>query len=104
MIDWPGAIGYVQYSKTALAKKTVISIFPDSKHVFPGYNRVVWDFPTMQEYMNKPEEYEEIEKALKEVFAVYLVVDPVSGKYYVGSAYGKDGLFGRWKKYAVQRE
>lgn len=103
VIDWPGAIGYVQYSKTALAKKTVISIFPDSKHVFPGYNRVVWDFPTMQEYMNKPEEYEEIEKALKEVFAVYLVVDPVSGKYYVGSAYGKDGLFGRWKKYAVTK-
>jgi len=100
VIDWPGTIGYVQYSKAALKKKTVISIYPDSKHVFPGYDRVVWDFQTMQEYMNKSDEYEEIERALKEVYAVYLVVDPDNGKYYVGSAYGRDGLFGRWKKYA----
>lgn len=100
VIDWPGTIGYVQYSKAALEKKTVISIYPDSKHVFPGYNRVVWDFVTLKDYMDHLGEYEEIENALKEVYAVYLVVDLVSGKYYVGSAYGKDGLLGRWRTYA----
>ncbi len=100
VVDWPGAIGYVQYTKEALEKKTVISIFPDSKHVFPGYNRVVWDFQSMKEYVTKPDMYEEIANALKEVYAVYLVVDSKTGKYYVGSAYGKDGLFGRWKTYA----
>ena len=100
VVDWPGAIGYVQYSKAALEKKTVVSIYPDSKHVFPGYDRVVWDFRTMQEYVTKPDEYEEIENALKEVYAVYLVVDPATGKFYVGSASGKDGLYGRWRTYA----
>lgn len=100
VIDWPGAIGYVQYSEDALKKKQVVSIHPDSKHVFPGYYRVAWDFQTMQEYVTNEEQYEEIANALKEVFAVYLVVDTKSGKYYVGSAYGKDGLFGRWKTYA----
>ncbi len=100
VIDWPGAIGYVQYSKEALEKKPVVSIFPDSKHVFPGYNRVTWDFKTMQEYVTHPDQYEEISNALKEVYAVYLVVETTSGKYYVGSAYGKEGLFGRWKTYA----
>lgn len=100
VIDWPGTIGYVQYSKAALEKKIVVSIYPDSKHVFPGYNRVCWDFATMKEYVTKPAEYEEIETALKEVYAVYLVVDSISGKYYVGAAYGRDGLFGRWKAYA----
>ncbi len=101
VIDWgAGTIGYVQYSKEALEKKKVVSIYPDSKHVFPGYNRVVWDFKTMQEYVRNESQYEEIANALKEVYAVYLVVDTKTGKYYVGSAYGKDGLFGRWKTYA----
>ncbi len=100
VINWPGAIGYVQYSKSALEKKTVVSIYPDGKHSFPGYSRVTWDFVTMQDYVNHPDEYEEIENALKSVYAVYLVVDSLNGKFYVGSAYGKDGLFGRWKDYA----
>ncbi len=100
VIDWPGTIGYVQYSRNALINKPVVSIYPDSKHVFPGYNRVLWDFKTMQDYVNNADDYEEIKNALKEVYAVYLVVDSVTGKYYVGSAYGKDGLFGRWKTYA----
>ncbi len=100
VVDWPGTIGYVQYKIPALEKKTVVSIFPDSKHVFPGYNHVIWDFNTMKEYVTNPEKYEEIENALKEVYAVYLVVDSKPGKYYVGSAYGKDGLFGRWLTYA----
>lgn len=101
VIDWPGAISYVQYTKEALEKKVVISIHPDSKHVFPGYYRVSWDFRTMQEYVMHEDQYEEIANALKEVYAIYLVVDSKTGKYYVGSASGKDGLFGRWKTYAV---
>ena len=101
VIDWgSGTIGYVQYSIDALQKKTVVSIYPDSKHVFPGYNRVVWDFTTMQDYLTHSDQYEEIANALKEVYAIYLVVDSQTGKYYVGSAYGKDGLFGRWLTYA----
>ena len=102
VIDWgTGTIGYVQYSKSALEKKTVVSIHPDSKHVFPGYNRLAWDFTTMQDYVLHPDQYEEIANALKEVYAVYVVVDTATGHYYVGSAYGKDGLFGRWKTYAT---
>lgn len=104
VIDWgAGTIGYVQYSKEALEKKQVVSIYPDSKHVFPGYNRVVWDFRTMQDYVTNESQYEEIANALKEVYAVYLVVDSKTGRYYVGSAYGKDGLFGRWKTYATTK-
>ena len=101
VINWgAGTIGYVQYTKDALQKKTVVSIYPDSKHVFPGYNRVVWDFQTMQEYLTHSDQYEEIANALKEVYAVYLVVDTQTGRYYVGSASGENGLFGRWLTYA----
>ncbi len=101
VIDWgAGTVGYVQYKKDALEKKTVLSIHPDSKHVFPGYYRVVWDFQTMEEYLTDPDDYEEIKNALKEVYAIYLVVDTQTGKFYVGSASGKDGLYGRWLTYA----
>lgn len=100
VIDWgKGTIGYVQYKKETLVGKQVVSIEPDFKHSFPGYNRVIWSFSELTEYLDK-DKYEEIYKALSTVYAVYLVTDTKTGKYYVGSAYGKDGLFGRWLTYA----
>jgi len=33
--------------------------------------------------------------------AIYLIEDTETGKQYVGSAYGKDGLFGRWLCYVT---
>lgn len=99
VIDWgKGTIGYVQYTLAALEKKSVVAIAPDKNHTFPGYNRVVWNFTSMKSYLKG--DYEEIHAALKEVYAVYLVTDTKTGKYYVGSAYGKDGLYGRWLTYA----
>ena len=39
------------------------------------------------------------ESALSTVNAVYLIVDRENGRKYVGSAYGKGGLLGRWTHY-----
>ncbi len=39
-------------------------------------------------------------KALSSVNGVYLIKDTLSGKLYVGSAYGKQGIYGRWSAYA----
>lgn len=36
---------------------------------------------------------------LKSISAIYMIIDKSSGKQYVGSAYGKDGLYGRWSSY-----
>lgn len=102
VIDWgKGTIGYVQYSKEALMKKEVVAIAPDKNHVFPGYDKVLWKFNEMKEFVTKQSEYVEITSALKEVNAVYLITDPVDGKFYIGSASGKDGLLERWKSYAM---
>lgn len=99
VIDWgKGTLGYVQYSPDALRNKAVVAIGPDKKHSFPGYDRVVWDFKSMKSYLEG--DYEEIHTALKEVYAVYLVTDTKTGKFYIGSASGKDGLYGRWLTYA----
>ena len=39
-------------------------------------------------------------KALSSVNGVYLIQDTLSGKLYVGSAYGDQGIYGRWSNYA----
>jgi len=38
--------------------------------------------------------------ALSSVNGIYLIRDKSSGKLYVGSAYGEDGIYGRWLHYA----
>ena len=39
-------------------------------------------------------------KALSSVNGIYLIQDTLSGKLYVGSAYGEQGIYGRWSTYA----
>ncbi|GAB6061184.1 GIY-YIG nuclease family protein [Desulfonatronum parangueonense] len=39
-------------------------------------------------------------KALSSVNGVYMIQDTLSGKLYVGSAYGDKGIYGRWITYA----
>jgi hypothetical protein len=51
--------------------------------------------------MNAPEANREWHTMLSSVAGVYLIMDTESGKQYVGSAYGKRGILGRWKEYAT---
>lgn len=37
--------------------------------------------------------------ALSSVYGVYLISDKTTGKHYVGSAYGQEGVWGRWNQY-----
>lgn len=37
--------------------------------------------------------------ALENVFGIYLITDRQTGKLYVGSAYGEEGIWGRWANY-----
>ncbi len=36
------------------------------------------------------------------VAGIHLITDTLTGKQYVGSAYGKDGVVGRWCEYALK--
>lgn len=80
-------------------EKQIISISPDEKKVFTGFENLVKTYDELKEIVENPEVYESWHTALKSVYAVYLIVDTETGKQYVGSAYGKDGLFGRWSVY-----
>ena len=37
---------------------------------------------------------------LSAVNCIYIITDRKTGKNYIGSTYGKEGIWGRWKEYA----
>ena len=40
---------------------------------------------------------------LSAVKGIYLILDETEGRQYVGSAYGEEGIWGRWREYAVSK-
>lgn len=67
---------------------------------FPGYERFIVDHRMLAEMRLHPARYAEWIRALSTVQAVYLILEPIDGGLYVGSATGRDGLWGRWSEYA----
>lgn len=65
---------------------------------FPGYSSVVISFDQLRHIVAR--DLTAWRAALKSVAGVYLVTDGSCGKLYVGSAYGTDGIWGRWSAYA----
>lgn len=65
---------------------------------FDGYNQVRLKFGELKRVVKS--NLSDWRKALQSVFGVYLITDTKRGGAYVGSAYGKEGLWGRWGCYA----
>ncbi len=63
---------------------------------FPGYKNVSVSYSELKNKLNKSKEWQTALKCRK---GVYVISDHQTGKLYVGSAYGKNGIYGRWKTY-----
>ena len=78
----------------------VIEIWNPDKGVgdkaFPGYKNVSVSYWDLKRKLKTSGEWRAELKSRK---GVYLISDRLTGKQYVGSAYGKDGIFGRWMVY-----
>jgi len=95
LIEWgKGALALVQ---KATNEKPIVAI--QDKRVFSGYENFVLTYDELKEIVKDPTAYESWHTALSSVKAIYLIVDRENGRQYVGSAYGKDGLLGRWAHY-----
>lgn len=68
--------------------------------LFPGYQEVLLSFDALQAIFADPRAHRDWQAALKANAGIYRIVDLSSGKLYIGSAYGSDGLWGRWQNYA----
>ncbi|WP_338749876.1 GIY-YIG nuclease family protein [Bacillus sp. FJAT-52991] len=66
---------------------------------FPGYYDINLTFKELKEIIRDPDVNRTWYKSLSSVGGVYLILDTTDGMQYVGSASGKEGLYGRWKKY-----
>ncbi len=96
-IDWGKSTR--MWHQKATTDKPVISIQPDEKKVFTGFENLILTYDELKDIVDNPEVYDAWHTALSSVYAIYLIVDTETGKPYVGSAYGKDGLLGRWSVY-----
>lgn len=65
---------------------------------FSDYDSVELTFSELKEVIDA--HYPDYYKALSSVKGIYMIIDGNTGKQYVGSAYGSDGIWGRWDSYA----
>jgi hypothetical protein len=64
---------------------------------FPGYENINIDFLELEQLIKIQKNDWKV--LLENVKGVYLIVDKLNGKKYVGSAYGNYGLWSRWTTY-----
>ena len=62
---------------------------------FPGYENISLSYQELKQHLHSSIWYEH----LTAVYGVYLITDIKTGKMYVGSAYGNNGVYGRWSVY-----
>jgi hypothetical protein len=64
---------------------------------FPGYDQINISFDELRQIVES--EDARWKAALSKIKGVYLIIDDATSKMYVGSAYGEDGIWGRWSVY-----
>lgn len=72
---------------------------PYTGRTFPGYDDVDLSFAELEGLVRNSRP--DWKAALESVKGIYLITDTKTGKRYVGSAYGDQGIWSRWCAYAA---
>ncbi|KQK26098.1 hypothetical protein AR438_10985 [Chryseobacterium aquaticum] len=97
IIRWSNAISWHQYIKNEME---VIEIKPGLHYKqFTDYFDFILNFDELKEIVNN--QYSDWKRVLSITKGIYLINDTITGKLYVGSAYGENGIWGRWSNYAL---
>lgn len=88
----------IRNAESVIKDCIVTQILPDiyDNDNFPGYDKVNITWNELLRVMEK----DTWKTALLNQKGVYLISDTSNGKMYVGSAYGDEMIFNRWKSYA----
>ena len=97
IIDWGSStIAWVQKN----CNKEVIEIKPKGfVEDFSGYLDFILSFKKLEQIVNNSDANYTWKSKLSSVSGIYLILDKKTGKQYIGSAYGENGIWGRWKNY-----
>jgi hypothetical protein len=81
--------------------KPVIEVLPEGYvREFPGFMNVLLTHEELVKVVKHRDAHREWHRMLASVAGVYLTLDTRTGEQYVGSAYGREGILGRWRQYA----
>lgn len=95
IIKWNNAISWNQWIKNEME---VTEIQPGLHYKqFVDYFDFILKFDELKEIVNN--QYSDWKKTLSITKGIYLISDTKTGKLYVGSAYGENGIWGRWTEY-----
>lgn len=88
------------WAKEIIDKLEVVELWNPDKTLedksFPGYKNVKIDYEELKKKLKTSDEWQTALSCRK---GVYVIADKLTGKLYVGSAYGKNGILGRWNTY-----
>jgi hypothetical protein len=73
---------------------------PGNAMHFPGFQDLVLNWQELRNVIDTPQLHREWRPALSATGGIYRIVDHGSGKIYIGSASGTEGIWGRWRDYA----
>lgn len=85
---------------TTAASYPVMGIADAEPVPFPGFDRLVLDYPQLQAVMRE-HRYASWRTALASVVGIYLITDTRDGRHYVGKADGEENIRQRWGVYAT---
>lgn len=95
IIKWNNAISWHQWIDNEME---VVEIQPGLHYKkFTDYFEFILNFNELNEIIKN--QYSDWKRMLSSTKGVYLISDRLTGKLYVGSAYGEDGIWGRWSQY-----
>ncbi len=97
VIDWGTAT--LAWHQRKLDKEIVEIFSVGFVKSFHGYQNVILSFEELNKITKNPDAHRQWKNALSSVYGIYLILDKEDGRQYVGSAYGKDGIWGRWSTY-----
>jgi hypothetical protein len=99
VIDWgSGTRSWVQ----KVTNKTLLEVLESGRRLppFEDYLEFSLSYAQLQDLFANEEAHREWRAHLSAVAGIYLILAEASGDLYVGSAYGEEGIWGRWREYA----